>query len=556
MPDLADPVIDLLVEWETQRQQGRLLTAAELCPHDVPLQAKLAERIARREKVLPIFEAPTLTEAELPAAAPHLPRVTGYEILEVLGRGGMGVVFKARQLGLNRLVALKMILSGANASPQELARFRTEAEAVAQLQHPGIVQIYEIGEQDRCPFLALEYVGGGSLAEQLDGTPVAARTAAELVLALARAVQHAHEKGIVHRDLKPANVLLTGDGPPKITDFGLAKRSGSDLAHTQTGAVLGSPSYMSPEQASGQSEDVGPATDIHALGVMLYELLTGRPPFKGATLLETIEQVRTHSAVPPRCLQPKIPRDLETICLKCLEKEPTRRYATASDLASDLANFLAGEPITAQSLTILDQVARGISHQSFDRRFRAFANTMTWISPLPLAVHLVAYALFWGRPIFPVAIVTTTALVVFLATGTLMLLSLATLRTVPSHQRRHFLTVWVSHLLALIVSLLAVVMFVPLDEPERLLMIYPIWVGIAAHSFFAHAAEAGIFYVVGSLMFALAVLMLFTPLFAPLEVSLFMTCNMIAQSIYLRRGGEADAPVRAPPGTGTSTVKG
>src|SRR5262249_22326677 len=196
-----------------------------------------------------------------------------------------------------------------SASPDSHARFRSEAEAVAQLAHPNIVQIFDIGEQDGCPFLAMEHISGGSLAQQLDGTPVPARQAASLVLALARAVQHAHERGIVHRDLKPANVLLIADGTPKIADFGLAKRADSDYVHTQTGAILGSPSYMAPEQAAGATEKVGPPTDVYALGVILYELLTGRPPFKGATIIETMEQVREHDPAPPKSLQPRTPRD-------------------------------------------------------------------------------------------------------------------------------------------------------------------------------------------------------------------------------------------------------
>src|SRR5262245_39305595 len=302
-----------------------------------------------------------------------------------------------------------MVLAGASASPHDLARFRSEAEAVAQLAHPNIVQIYEIGEQNGCPYLALEYIGGGSLAQQLDGTPVAAKQAAELVMSLARAVHHAHQRGIVHRDLKPANVLLLADGTPKIADFGLAKRADADYTHTQTGAILGSPSYMAPEQASGAIHKIGPATDVYALGVILYELLTGRPPFKGASLMETIEQVREHDPAPPRSLQPKIPRELEIICLKCLEKQPLRRYESAAALAKDLQAFLHGDPITAHSLTLLDQVTRTISHHGFDSRFRGFANRMLYFSPVPFIVHVIAFAAFYGKPFYPVGMVATTA---------------------------------------------------------------------------------------------------------------------------------------------------
>src|SRR5215471_5705315 len=230
----------------------------------------------------------------------------------------MGLVFKAVQKVLKRHVALKIVVSGAHAGAEERARFRTEAEAVARLHDPGIVQIYEVGEQAGCPYLALEFVSGGSLAQQLDGTPMPPRRAAELLLDLARAVQHAHEQGIVHRDLKPANVLLTEAGAAKIADFGVAKLldAGQPQGQTQTGVVLGSPSYMAPEQAAGKVRAIGPWTDVYALGAILYEMLTGRPPFKAATAMETMLQVISAEPVSVRTLQPTTPVDLETVCLK------------------------------------------------------------------------------------------------------------------------------------------------------------------------------------------------------------------------------------------------
>ena len=244
--------------------------------------------------------------------------VTGYEILGVLGRGGMGVVYKARQVGLNRIVALKMILSGAHASDEELHRFRTEAEAVARLRHPNIVQIFDIGERDGRPHFALEFCEGGSLQQQLDGTPMDPRRAATLLATIAEAVAHAHAHGIIHRDLKPANILLTADGAPKLTDFGLAKRIDDDQGQTGTEAVLGTPTYMAPEQAAGKTRQVGPSADLYSLGAIFYDLLTGRPPFRGTTALDTIQMVQTAEPIPPTRLQPGVPADLQTICLKCL----------------------------------------------------------------------------------------------------------------------------------------------------------------------------------------------------------------------------------------------
>jgi serine/threonine-protein kinase len=311
-------------------------------------------------------DPPTLASAAnlpLPLAKPEIP---GYEIVQELGRGGMGVVYKARQLGLNRWVALKMILGGVHAGSKDLARFQVEAEAVAQLRHPNIVQIYEIGIHLGLPFFALEFIDGGSLHEHIGGTPQPPLEAASIVATVARAIHVAHQKGILHRDLKPANILLerkaepayhTAGGQhttffaqftPRITDFGLAKRLESGAPQTKSDEILGTPSYMAPEQAAGKRQEIGPAADIYALGAILYELLTGFPPFCGAAPMETVLLVLTTEPTPPRRFRPAVPRDLETICLKCLQKEPPRRYDSALALADDLRRFLYGEPIQAR----------------------------------------------------------------------------------------------------------------------------------------------------------------------------------------------------------------
>jgi tetratricopeptide (TPR) repeat protein len=272
--------------------------------------------------------------------------------------GGTGVVYKARQRGLNRLVALKMILAGEHAGEQELTRFKTEAEAVARLQHPNIVQIYEVGEEEGRPYFSLEFVEGGSLDRKLHGTPQSPQEAARLLHQLAVAMQAAHEKNIIHRDLKPANVLLTTDGTPKITDFGLAKRLEEDAGQTHSGAILGTPSYMSPEQADGNTQAIGPLSDVYSLGAILYESLTGRVPFRSPTILETLQQVKTREPVAPTQLQPKVPRDLETICLKCLQKDPKKRYVSAGALAEDLRRFLNHEPILARPVGRVERTWR------------------------------------------------------------------------------------------------------------------------------------------------------------------------------------------------------
>jgi serine/threonine-protein kinase len=311
---------------------------------------------------------PTATEATWPSVA-------GYEILSELGRGGMGIVYKARQIGLNRLVALKMIPAWASAS--DVARFRAEAEAVAHLQHPNIVHIHEVGEGDGRPYFSMEYLEGGSLARMLAHRPQPPHSAAQLVENLARAMHYAHERGILHRDLKPANILLVSGGmvsgesstthhslltthQPKISDFGLAKRLQPEPGQTRSGVILGTPSYMAPEQAACRSKEIGPATDVYALGAILYEMLSGRPPFQGETALETVQQVQWEEAVSPRRLQPTVPRDLETICLKCLNKEPHKRFASALDLADDLGRFLSGQPIRARRTGPLERAVKWV----------------------------------------------------------------------------------------------------------------------------------------------------------------------------------------------------
>jgi WD40 repeat protein len=310
---------------------------------------------------------PTLPRPRSPARGVKWPVIEGYEILAELGHGGMGSVYKARQQSLKRIVALKLIRTSAQADPWSVARFQTEAEATARLQHPSIAQIFEVGQQDGVPYLAMEYVDGGTLYERLQGKPQPARQVAEMIVPLARAMQYAHEHGVVHRDLKPENVLLASEGrerpagkaeyssrlplaeyTPKITDFGLAKLVEVGAGTSLSGNIVGTPNYMAPEQAEGKSAQVGPAVDTYALGAILYEMLTGGPPFKGSSLVETLEQVRTGNLVPPSHLVLKVPRDLETICLKSLARTPASRYASVGALADDLERYLQGKPILAR----------------------------------------------------------------------------------------------------------------------------------------------------------------------------------------------------------------
>jgi eukaryotic-like serine/threonine-protein kinase len=349
-------------------------TPEEVCRDHPELLSEVQQRWqqfclidAEVEALLPEPGTPPPANAIL--CVPHtacLPQVPGYEVEAVLGRGGMGVVYKARHLALKRTVALKM-LGYSHAKQGDRARFEAEAEAVARLQHPNVVQIYEIGETNGLPFFALEFVEGGSLARRLAGKTLPPRDAARLVATLAEAMHLAHCRNLVHRDLKPGNVLLAGaaDTPigqcqPKVSDFGLVRQMDADSGQTQVGVVMGTPSYMAPEQAEGRSHSAGPAADTYALGAILYECLTGRPPFKGTTQLETLEQVRSREPAAPSSLNRQVPRDLETICLKCLRKEPERRYGSARELADDLGRFVRGEPVAARPEGPVARLARRV----------------------------------------------------------------------------------------------------------------------------------------------------------------------------------------------------
>lgn len=340
-----------------------------------------------------------LRSVDRPASRSPLMIHPGYEILEPIGQGGMGVVYKARQVGLGRIVALKRMRQAEFGDEAALARFRTEAKAMAPLVHPNIVQVYEVGEQDGSPFLACEFVSGCGLDQFLNGAPLPERSAARLLATLARAVHVAHEQAVIHRDLKPSNILLAmpadlKSGPeiedfwervvPKIADFGLAKRLDAPDQQTKTNALLGTPEYMSSEQASGQTRLIGRASDIYALGVILYEALTGRRPFQGADIGETLRLVRESEPISLRRLRPAVPRDLEVICLKCLEKDPSLRYASAAAMADDLEAWLDGRPIAAKPPTLLERAIK------WSRRNKA------WTVALVLAGVLVVGSLVGG----------------------------------------------------------------------------------------------------------------------------------------------------------------
>jgi serine/threonine-protein kinase len=375
---LDDNAVNLLDSYLAQLQAGETPDRDALL-REHPELASALNCLEALEVLAPPQEEATLAPGigDTAPAMGELPRDFGpYELIRELGRGGMGVVYEARQKGLDRSVAVKMILASHLASPELVRRFQAEAKAAARLRHSNIVHIHDVGQLNGQDFFAMEYIEGQSLAERIAQGPVGQvanlpqfrqvsnlphgknvdlQTAVRLVATVARAVEHLHQQGIVHRDLKPSNILLDCDGQPYVTDFGLAKvfAPGSDV--TATGVIAGTPSYMAPEQASGRRADIGPATDVYSLGAILYELLTGRPPFRAETALDTLMEVLSGDPVLPRTLNPRIPRGLELICIKCLEKAPPDRYASAAALADDLERFARGEALQARPPTLVQQ---------------------------------------------------------------------------------------------------------------------------------------------------------------------------------------------------------
>jgi serine/threonine-protein kinase len=364
--DRDERLAQLLADLTEQQRQGHRPEIDVIAQQHPDLAQELRELWAAvqiaEEFAKPISDSQVtidLGRARRSAEGPRLPRSFGdYELIEEIGRGGMGVVYKAWQQSLNRLVAVKMILRGELASSADLARFRAEAESAARLDHPNIVPVYEVGEHDGQAYFSMQYIEGSTLSQMIAAGPLPAREAASMVRTISRAVQRAHEGGILHRDLKPSNVLIDRDHQPHVTDFGLAKRVEGGSSLTGTGAILGTPTYMSPEQAAGSRGVIGPASDVYSLGVILYELITGRPPFQAPTPVDTIFAVLEQEPLPPHLMIPKVDRELEMICLKCLQKPADLRYAGAAQLADDLDAFLQGEPTSVRSSGLRDWLSR------------------------------------------------------------------------------------------------------------------------------------------------------------------------------------------------------
>ncbi|HLX61291.1 MAG TPA: serine/threonine-protein kinase [Planctomycetota bacterium] len=491
--------------------------------------------------------------SRLEAGAP--PRAIGdYELIEELARGGMGVVYKARQLSLNRIVAVKMILKGEFASPQEIQRFQAEAEAAAALEHPNILPVYEVGQDANWHFFTMRLIEGGSLEHALKRAALTHHDAAKLIATVARAVHHAHQHGILHRDLKPANILLDNSGEPHVADFGLAKQlekdneprpqgSGTIRSATRSGAIMGTPGYMSPEQAAGNTKRVTTAADVYSLGAILYETLAGRPPFEGDSALDVIKKVVEQEPLRPRRINPSISRELEAICMKCLEKNPARRYSSAEALAQDLTRFLNGESVAADSTNVLRRLGRMLERSQHDAEFHKWGTMLICFGAIILAGHAATFMLIRTHQRESTLWLSRG---IQLALETFCFWRLKPRSSLPSTSvERQLWSIWIGFLIAYAANVLAcraLVLHALVERggagPEYWsdLILYPITSILAGLAFFVMGSNYwGRCYQFAIAFFVLAVAMPLKLDWAPLEFGLLACAVLVTFGIHLRR---------------------
>jgi hypothetical protein len=496
---------------------------------------------------LPTLPCP---QAATPTAVDFYNREFGdYELLRELGRGGMGVVYQARQKSLDRVIALKMILPGPVANAEDLQRFRVEAEATARLHHANIVTVHEVGEENGQHYYTMDFINGPSLGQRLQAGLLPGRVAARYALTIARAVQHAHRHGILHRDLKPSNILLDEDDQPHITDFGLAKRLGGDSSQTRTGAVMGTPSYMAPEQAAGRNRELTAACDVYGIGAILYELLTGRPPFRSETPLDTLKCVLEQEPAPPRLLNPKIDHDLETICLKCLEKEPRGRYESAEALADDLERYLAGEEISARSFNVLDRLTRTLARSHHDVQFRSWGNMLLIFALVVFITHVVLFGMIEAEVWRPWRLAVRT--VQFVIIG-LIFWRFRRRNLMPTNvAERQLWSIWLGYLAAFAVTVVVDAQLVGHNAELNELRHYCSSAVLSGLAFFVMGSSYwGRCYAIGVGFFALACLMTLSANWAALEFGIAWSLTLLGIGLHVRRlgGGPEAADRECPPG--------
>lgn len=524
-----------------------------LTPNEAPTE-QLPPRTGVEAAPGPPSEGTQVALPPSPAAAPALGTFGDYELLAEIAKGGMGVVYRARQTSLDRIVALKMILGGRLAHDEDIERFRSEAAAAGRLSHPNIVSIHDVGCIDGRHYFSMEFIEGKSLAQLLQNGPLPGRDAARYLALVARAVQHAHEKGILHRDLKPSNILLDAWDRPHVSDFGLAKRLGGDSGQTRTGAILGTPSYMAPEQAQGRIRDLGPACDVYGLGATLYDLLTGRPPFRSDTPLDTVLQVLENQPAPPTLLNSKVDPDLETICMKCLEKDPALRYPSAQALAEDLERYLAGESIQARSFNVLDRLTRMLEHSKHDVAFGAWSRMVFCMAGVIAAEHAVMQVLITLDA--PRWTVFSCRAMQFVILAVLFWSNRGRHLLPTSAAERELWSIWIAYFLAYATTILIGRLLDSLDlivpgphAPPNLnvLLPYPFVSVLVGVALFAMGSNYwGRCYLLGAAFLALGAVLPLWLEFGPLLYGLAWGGTLVLLGLHLRRRNlEAEAETRA-----------
>lgn len=469
------------------------------------------------------------------SAAPALPSLPGYEVLREIARGGMGVVYEARQTSLNRPVAVKIILHGALASPADRRRFIAEAAAAARLKHPNIVVIHEVGECAGQPYFSMEYVAGESLARIARRQLPTPQQAARYVGEVARAVQFAHENGVLHRDVKPSNVLVDQSGRVRVMDFGLAKQLDADDKLTMTGQIMGTPSYMAPEQISGGAE-IGPACDVYGLGALLYELLTGQPPFQGASQVETLLAALESDPTPPRRINPSAPHALEMIALKCLAKDPRDRYESAREVAADLDRFLEGESLSISSPNVLDRVVRTLQRSQFDREVYEASRMVMHVAWIALAAHVAVFAYYLWRAPYSLAGVLGIRLAEVAAMLAVFWPRRADWFPPRGAAARQLWSIWLGYLAGSSTLLVVDYLLSTPGEPFFGLRAYPPMAVLASLAYFMLGASYwGYCYLIGGLFLLLAVAMTQWLPAAPLAFGLSWAASLLLVGVRLGR---------------------
>jgi serine/threonine protein kinase len=440
-----------------------------------------------------------------------------YELLHEVARGGMGVVYKARQVSLNRVVAIKMILRGNLAGREDIERFALEAKAVARLTHPQIVVIHDVGQYGDQHFYTMEFVEGRSLADLIRSGPVAPRKAAEYVEQVAKAIHFAHQNGVVHRDIKPSNVLIDESGRARVTDFGLAKHVDRGEELTLSGEILGTPAYMAPEQITNRRGEIGPACDIYGMGVLLYELMTARVPFKGRDQFDTLLQVLDCEPQSPRKINSNVPRELEMICFKCMDKDPQRRYASASELADDLAHYLAGDSISLTSPKLVDRLVRTLERSQFDREFFTWSRMLLHLAWISLATHVMIYFNRALDPPHPLVNLIGIRVFELLGMGAVLLSMRSRWFPPRGAPARQLLSLWLGYMIGS--TALVVIAYLLTRSGTRFneLVAYPPMAVLASLLFMMLGASYwGYCYVMGSVFLVLSIVMTFWLPAAPL----------------------------------------